>query len=384
MDTDQLEHELIELWKEVLHLDNLHRDDPFESLGGTPALGGRLIERLEKRFALILHLPWLVAAPTVAQQAAWLQRRCFVAQAPQEGMAEPQAWRDYFAGRFTPDPHEVAAEGLNPPALFVLSAARTGSTLLRIMLAGHPQLFSPPELELLLFPTMQQRKHGLLGGWSDFLGLERALMELSNLDEFAARAQVSQMVATNLSTQQVYRTLQHYCAPRLLVDKSPSYPISRTALARLGQWFESVKVIHLVRHPLACVRSWTASNFDQVFHAPPRQAAEMDWLLSNENIELACLDRHLVRYEDLVTEPAMVMREISEFVQIDFHSAMLTPYEGQRMTERLCGLVSGDKRFYQKSAIDPAAAQGSRRQPGDGPLSLETEEMARRYGYTDL
>ena len=381
---DPLEHDLIELWKEVLHLDRLHRDDSFESLGGTPALGGQLIERLEKRFNLILHLPWLVAAPTVAQQAAWLQRRCFGAQAPQEGVAEPEAWRHYFAGRFAPDPHELAADKRNPPALFVLSAARTGSTLLRIMLAGHPQLFSPPELELLLFPTMQQRKDGLLGGWSDFLGLERALMDLFNLDEGAARAQVSQMVAANLSTQQVYHTLQQHCAPRLLVDKSPSYPISRTALERLQKWFEAPKVIHLVRHPLACVRSWTASNFDQVFHAPPRQAAEMDWLLSNENIERACSNRHLVRYEDLVVDPAAVMHKICEFVQIDFHPAMLTPYEGPRMTERLGGLVSGDKRFYQKTAIDPAAAQGSRRLPGDGPLCPDTVEMARRYGYTDL
>ncbi|MEB3325328.1 MAG: SDR family NAD(P)-dependent oxidoreductase, partial [Cyanobacteriota bacterium] len=33
-----------------------------------------------------------------------------------------------------------------PSALFLLSSPRAGSTLLRVMLAGHPQLFSPPEL----------------------------------------------------------------------------------------------------------------------------------------------------------------------------------------------------------------------------------------------
>jgi hypothetical protein len=377
-----LEDELLQIWKEVLGLDSIRVEDEFVALGGTPALGGQLIERLEKRFELILHLPWLVAAPTVAQQAAWLKRRCFGQQAPQEGLAQPQAWRDYFAQRFAPD-EKPPNRPPNPTALFVLSAARTGSTLLRICLAGHPQLFSPPELELLLFPTMQQRQQGLLGGWSDFLGLERALMELFQEDESGARARVADMLAVDLSTQEVYRQLQQGCAPRLLVDKSPSYPLSRPALARLQRWFEEPRCIQLVRHPLACIRSWTDSNFDQVFHAPPRQAAEMDWLLSNENIA-EVPNRLLVRYEDLVTDPERVMRRICDYVAIDFHPALLTPYQGSRMTERLSGLVSGDKRFFQKTTIEASAAQASCRRKEDGPLCQETVRMAQAFGYGDL
>lgn len=38
----------------------------------------------------------------------------------------------------------------NPnPIAFILSSPRSGSTLLRVMLAGHPGLYSPPELHLL-------------------------------------------------------------------------------------------------------------------------------------------------------------------------------------------------------------------------------------------
>ena len=36
-------------------------------------------------------------------------------------------------------------------------AAAPGSTLLRVMLAGHPRLFAPPEIELLTFNTMRER-----------------------------------------------------------------------------------------------------------------------------------------------------------------------------------------------------------------------------------
>ena len=61
------------------------------------------------------------------------------------------------SGTFT-DPHEGAnwawdlpkslPEGAtrNPPVIFPLSSPRAGSTIFRIMLEGHPDLFAPPEL----------------------------------------------------------------------------------------------------------------------------------------------------------------------------------------------------------------------------------------------
>ncbi len=45
-----------------------------------------------------------------------------------------------------------------PEMVFLLSAPRSGSTLLRAMLGGHPELFSPPELNLLPFSSMGERE----------------------------------------------------------------------------------------------------------------------------------------------------------------------------------------------------------------------------------
>jgi len=57
----------------------------------------------------------------------------------------------------------------------VLSPPRSGSTLLRVMLGGHPQLFAPPELELLSFNTWPSGTPLLLSatasGWKDAAGL---------------------------------------------------------------------------------------------------------------------------------------------------------------------------------------------------------------------
>ena len=54
----------------------------------------------------------------------------------------------------------------NKSAIFILSAPRSGSTLLRVMLAGNPQLFSPPELALLSFQSLRERKNRLSGRYS--------------------------------------------------------------------------------------------------------------------------------------------------------------------------------------------------------------------------
>ena len=73
------------------------------------------------------------------------------------------------------DSESNAAPALTEEVVFLLSAPRSGSTLLRAMLGGHPELFCPPELFLLEVDS--------LGEWRDRLdsplrrGLERAIRE---------------------------------------------------------------------------------------------------------------------------------------------------------------------------------------------------------------
>jgi hypothetical protein len=51
------------------------------------------------------------------------------------------------------------------PAAFVVGSPRSGTTLLRVMPAGHSQLFSPPELVLAPFATMAERQASLDVRW---------------------------------------------------------------------------------------------------------------------------------------------------------------------------------------------------------------------------
>ncbi|MEZ5672402.1 MAG: sulfotransferase [Thiotrichaceae bacterium] len=98
----------------------------------------------------------------------------------------------------------------NPRAIFVLSSPRSGSTLLRVLLAGHPQLFAPPEMYLLSFNTLAERQQEFSGIYR-FWGEEstvRAIMELKQCDAETATAIMTEFEARGLTTQQFYREMQ--------------------------------------------------------------------------------------------------------------------------------------------------------------------------------
>lgn len=383
-----LECELAGFWQRILGIESVQPTDSFLDLGGTPAHGARLIEELEARFQVVLHLPWLLAAPTLREQAAWLQYRCLDRKMFPEQPPDMEKWRQYFARRFeAEDPPCLKAK--NPRAVFVLSPPRSGSTLLRVMLAGHPGLFSPPELELLSCAGMAERYARMGQGWLDFRGLERALSELTGATAEQAAAEIEDWVRQDRAVPDVYAELQKWCGHRLLVDKSPAYCLNPTALLRAEAWFEAPLYVHMVRHPLASIRSWTHSNFDQLIWNAPRATGEAIWLIGHENV-LAFLSQvpaerqFRLRYCDLVAEPEHWMRALCRFLGVDFHAATLQPYEGSRMSERVGGLVAGDKNFLRRNSIDAGAAALARRQPEDGPLSEEARRMAERLGYDDL
>lgn len=390
---NELEEEVLALWREVLELPDFGFDDNFFEAGGTHEQGFRLISRLEQRFNKVYHLSWILAAPTPREQTRWLQsvwmegygEPPFPEQEP-----DPAAWREHFQSAFPIESiRQVAAGDRLPQVCFIHSPGRSGSTLLRTMLAGHPDLFAPPELELLLFPDMQTRHRGLLEGWADLHGLNAAVTALWSCTEEETSRLIQQWHDDNLSTFEVFRLLQDRARPRLLVDKTPSSASVEAALLRCEAWFSEPLYIHLVRHPLASIRSWKNSHFEQVLHAPPRSAAEVNWLLSHQNV-LNLLghlgeDRLIqIRYEDLVTEPEKTMRRLARFLKIEYQDSLLDPYTGDRMTKYSSGRIGGDKKFHLRRSIDRSGADGARRLPEDGQLLPETVGLARSFGYTDL
>ena len=254
-----------------------------------------------------------------------------------------------------------------PGIIFILSSPRSGSTLLRVMLAGHPALFSPPELQLLPYDTMGERRDTTSQHLRE--GLVHAFMELRGEGLEPTLAFLSDMEEQNLSIKEVYAQLQEWAGTRQVVDKSPDYAYSRESLRRAERLFAGAKYIHLTRHPYSVIESFTRMRIDKVagtdYHQNPYLIAEDIWAKSNQNIldflqEVEPSRHHLVCYEELVSEPEKVIRNLCDFLGIGFDEQLLKPYEGNRMTVSpyIASKTSGgDANFKKRKKIDASLGE---------------------------
>ncbi|MEP5153388.1 alpha/beta fold hydrolase, partial [Planktotalea sp.] len=276
------------------------------------------------------------------------------------------------------------------PAHFLLSAPRSGSTLLRVMLAGHPQLFAPPELHLLPFADMGTRQTNLGASYLGE-GLQRAYMELTGLNADESAAKVAQLCTDKASTRDVYSELQTLAGDRILLDKSPSYGADLATLQRTDTLFEDAKCIHLTRHPIAAIDSFARMRMDKLIGAEGgdvHQIAERVWSQINGNITEFVAQRDSekclhVSYEALVNDPKIEMTRICDFLNIPYDQALLHPYEGQRMTDGVSKKSAsiGDPGFSKRKAIETGLAESWRNVELPKPLSHQTTQIAQALGY---
>jgi phthiocerol/phenolphthiocerol synthesis type-I polyketide synthase E len=306
---------------------------------------------------------------------------------PEAPYADPYQGSSWAWSILALQPDDVSK---NRPMVFLLAGPRSGSTLLRVMLARHPELFCGPELHLLPFESMAQRHHLLAQEgylWMES-GLAQTLAEVERLTPDQGERRVQQLIEDDVSIQEVYRILQGQLGERLLIDKSPSYTIHRTWLLRAEDLFEEPKYLYLARHPCAATESfvrirfhWLIGNHFGAWDANPWLFAEKCWAVHNRNAidflgAIASQRQHWVRYEDLVTDPDVVMKRVCDFLAIPFDDAVLSPYKGISTTFEL-----GDPNLLAHRGVDPTLATAWKRNPPPQQLSSFTKNVATELGY---
>jgi acyl transferase domain-containing protein len=410
----ELEQVLVGMWREVLNLDRVGIHDNFFELGGDSIEGAILVNMLQERLGEFVHVLTLFDTQTVSDLAAYLRehypagvaRMCGVEltqetttakPARQIGPAEVALFEQMVTGWM---PQRAGAAGAkNSPAIFVLAPPRSGTTLLRVMLAGHARLFGPPELELLSFNTLPERKAFFAGRGSFRLeGSLRAIMEIQGCDAEQAEQVMAEYEDQGMTTQQFYRLLQGWIGSRVLVDKTPTYAMDRTVLERAEQEFEGALYLHLLRHPYGMIHSFEESKMSQWLFQykhrfSDRELGELVWLVSHRNI-VAFLEgvpkerQHRVRFEDLVQQPEATGRELCDFLGLEFDEDVVQPYRDKeaRMTDGLHAVskMIGDPKFHTHQGIDPSVADNWTRDYTEDFLGDLTREMARHLGYENL
>ncbi len=311
-------------------------------------------------------------------------------QIPESGFTDPYEGGNWAWGLPSPIPEGVER---NRSMAFILSTARSGSTLLRVMLEEHPTLFSPPELYLLQFENMAERREKImqLGYIWALWGLDTAFSKLQQLNPERTDLLPDKLEADNVSIPQVYKMIQELIGERVLVDKTPSYAAHPAWLHRAEGMFEKPKYLYLVRHPYAVIESQVRMRFHRLlgnhwsyWDENPWLNAEKHWAVWNRHIidfleDVEAGRKHRIYYEELVTDPRTTLNGICEFLGVPFDESVLYPYSGDST-----GFEVGDPNLRTHSRVEPKLATAWQEKRPPQELSDFTRQVADELGYQYL
>ncbi|MFT6320421.1 MAG: amino acid adenylation domain-containing protein, partial [Granulosicoccus sp.] len=423
-----LEDWLTQLWQEALGLEKIGIDDKFFELGGNSLQAAAFVAKVQKELNETVFIVSIFEAPTIRAYAKFLEKNykkslttrsvTFQSHVPeqpqsqtlQENNSTKNSAQESQTKTLTPTDFKAFKNYIptfikkvkkqnhkNPPAIFILAPPRSGTTLLRIMLAGHPQLFAANELQLLHFNTLQERKEAYTGKfslWSE--GTIRTIMELKNCNADEAKSIMQNFEKDNLTTQDFYHVLQNWVGNRIIVDKSPSYAMDMMALEKAEADFDNAIFIHLSRHPYSMIKSFEKMYMDQVMFLKKhnynsRNTGELIWAESHQNISNFLknipADRQFrIIYEDLVQQPKEVMQEMCETIGLPFHPNLLNPYLDieKKMTDGLYdnSKPMGDPNILKYGSIKSKKAEEWKKVKDDNFLHPKTWKLAEEIGYT--
>jgi hypothetical protein len=222
------------------------------------------------------------------------------------------------------------------PAPFVVGVTRSGTTLLRLMLDAHPELAVPPETHFLPELIKAARERG-----ASPQELAEGVIAERHWGDFALDAELFRERVAGIDrggAGDVARAFYSLYAERegkpRWGDKTPQY-LKRMRM--IERKLPEARFVHLIRDG----RDAALSRAKRVLKDPPPQSKVAErWrkriLKAREDAKR--LDHYMeARYEDLVTDPEPTLRQVCEFVELDYDPAMLRYHE--RADERLAEMA---------------------------------------------
>lgn len=209
--------------------------------------------------------------------------------------------------------------------VFVVGCDRSGTTLLRLMLDGNPQLAIPPESHFVLpalrwTPDPERRPDLVLlrdqlatSEWFDRWDLP--LVEVEREWRNHPPGDLSQALRA------VFRCYARRQGKELVGDKTPWYG---TGIPTLAKAFPDARFVHIVRDGRDVALSFLDRDFPP--HTLPHAVKRWRWRVltaSAAGVALGGKRYCEIRYEDLLDDPERVLRELCTFLDLEFSSQML-------------------------------------------------------------
>jgi hypothetical protein len=286
--------------------------------------------------------------------------------------------------------------------VFVCGAARSGTTLLRDLLDGHPQLVVVPTeslfytfLERALLGLRPDRHSSYLGcrwlerlvapppfwllgastpGESPYVDFARDFAGWWQIPEQHKSARIASWPMAAFAIAFAQRLGNGRLPPlaRMWVEKTPG---SERCLERIWRDFPAAKVIHIVRQPeavLASIKSIAPERWNRrrtLAHVVGQMAPS--YRIAAESDRRRPGDRYcLVRYEDLTANPDKVMARIAGFLGIEPLPSLLRPTVAGRSASNNTSF--GSSRPDLHDVLDPIDR---------AMLSLAVTRQAAKLGY---
>ena len=298
--------------------------------------------------------------------------------------------------------------------IYVMGYARSGSTLLDIVLGAHPSVFGAGEL-CNLIPAMDIRHEycacgvrsaecpfwvGVRRAWAstiydigktDYERLRSHFERLRSYPRYWKSHQRDDSLINKhlVQTSMLFEAIGKVSGVATIVESSKA-PLRTLALSRMKNI--ELRVIHLVRDPrgvaFSLAQAYEPDPSNGIVAALPAQrptVTVLNWMLFNALADRvrARLGRRaiLVRYEDLITDPIAVFERMSSWVNIDFSGVAKRLRNGDafRPTHTIAGnrlRMSGPIRL--RTDVKWRLAFSAARKRWLGTLSFP---VAGRYGY---
>lgn len=266
--------------------------------------------------------------------------------------------------------------------IFILSAERSGSTLLRYLLDSHPDIGSPGEIWL-----------GRLCDWL-LMGLPRLRPTgdvAEHVDVEGAVVAEARRVIDEIMSAYLERTRK-----RIWCDKTPANLKYLPSLARV---FPDARYLCLYRSCLDTVYSCIeASRFgimhelqEYVMQRPGNlvQAMIESWVDKNTRLALFEAERpkdtHRLRYEDLVRDPERELMRACRFLHLKWDAGMIT--NALRIPHFQGG---GDGKILGENTIHQRSLGGGKSIPAGWlnsvsvPVIGRTNQLLKHLGYEPI
>lgn len=215
--------------------------------------------------------------------------------------------------------------------IFVVGCARSGTTMLQLMLHAHPRIAIPPETRFVLDAYGQRRQFGDLRDAGNRRRLARWIVDRPQtrfidlgLDADDVTEQIVAAPPTlGSALGVVFRAYaSRFDKPRW-GDKRPAYLSNLDLILRL---FPDAQIVNIVRDGRDCV----ASLKEMPWHHADIYHSISAWARAYDDGRRAAreLDRtsyYEVRYENLVSNPAEELATLCRYLDEDYHPAMARP-----------------------------------------------------------